>query len=43
MFKRLDDANLTINLKKSEFSKPCVEYLGYTVGQGKVKPVDALR
>ena len=41
VFKRLDDANLTINLKKSEFSKPCVEYLGYTVGQGKVQPADA--
>ena len=41
VFKRLDDANLTVNLKKSEFSKACVEYLGYTVGQGKVQPVNA--
>ena len=41
VFKRLDDANSTVNLKKSEFAKACVEYLGYTVGQGKVQPVDA--
>lgn len=38
---RLDDANLAVNLKKSELVKAHVEYLGYQVGQGKVRPVDA--
>lgn len=41
VFKRLDDANLAVNLKKSEFARAHVEYLGYQVGQGKVKPVEA--
>lgn len=41
VFMRLDDANLAVNLKKSELVKAHVEYLGYQVGQGKVRPVDA--
>lgn len=35
------DANLTINLMKSEFGKATVKYLGHIVGQGQVKPLDA--
>ena len=34
-------ANLTVNLVKSEFCHATVEYLGYIVGQGKIKPVKA--
>ena len=40
-FERLVDARLTINLAKSEFGKATVQYLGYVVGQGHVKPVEA--
>ena len=40
VFKKLDDANLTVNLVKSDFIKAHVDYLGYTVGQGKVKQFD---
>ena len=41
IFEKLLKANLTINLLKSEFRKATVTYLGYEVGQGKVKPVTA--
>ena len=41
LFRRLSEANLTINLVKSEFGCGYVTYLGHVVGQGKVKPVDA--
>ncbi|KAJ8018540.1 hypothetical protein HOLleu_43415 [Holothuria leucospilota] len=37
-FARLDDADLTINLKKSEIGQAHVTYLGHIVGQGKVSP-----
>ena len=40
-FERLTEAKLTINLSKSEFAQAQVTYLGYVVGQGKVKPVNA--
>ena len=40
-FQRIQDANLTINLLKSEFGKATVIFLGYVVGQGKVCPVTA--
>ena len=40
-FDRLTEAKLTINLTKSEFFHACVTFLGHTVGQGQVKPVDA--
>jgi hypothetical protein len=40
-FKRLSEANLTINLIKSEFGCGHVTYLGHVVGQGQVKPVEA--
>jgi len=39
VFKILDDANLTVNLRKSDFVKAYVDYLGYKVGQGRVQPV----
>ena len=35
---RLENANLTINLKKSEIGQAYVTYLGHIVGQGKVFP-----
>ena len=38
-FQRLSEANLTINLVKSEFGCGHVTYLGHIVGQGKVKPM----
>ena len=40
LFRRLEDANLTVNLSKSEFGKARLEYLGFIVGQGEVAPVD---
>ena len=40
-FKKLSDANLTINLAKSEFCCATVMYLGHIIGQGQVKPIDA--
>ena len=41
LFQKLSDANLTVNLAKSEFGQAHVVYLGYVIGQGKVAPVDA--
>ena len=41
LFQRLDDAGLTINLAKSEIGCAQVTYLGYVVGQGKVRPLSA--
>ena len=41
LFSRLRQANLTVNLVKSEFGHAHVMYLGHVVGQGQVKPVDA--
>ena len=38
LFDRLAAANLVVNLKKSEFAKATVTYLGHVVGQGKVLP-----
>ena len=36
---RLRRANLTVNLEKSRFLCPTVQYLGYIVGQGQIRPV----
>ncbi|XP_062907390.1 HSPB1-associated protein 1 homolog isoform X4 [Mobula hypostoma] len=41
LFKRLSEANLTVNLAKSEFSHAQVTYLGYVVGQGQLAPLQA--
>ena len=41
VFDRLSQANLTVNLSKSEFVKAKVTYLGHVVGQGVVAPVEA--
>lgn len=41
VFKRLQEASLTIHLAKCEFGKAMVTYLGKQVGQGCVRPVDA--
>jgi hypothetical protein len=38
---RLKEANLTVNLAKSEFGQAKVIYLGYVVGRGQVAPVEA--
>ncbi|XP_033761567.1 uncharacterized protein LOC117343335 [Pecten maximus] len=38
---RMSEANLTINLVKSELCCATVQYLGHTVGLGQVKPVQA--
>ena len=40
-FDRLTTAKLTVNLSKCEFACATVDFLGHTVGQGKVKPVRA--
>ena len=41
LFQKLSDANLVVNLKKSEFGKAKVTYLGHVVGQGQVAPRQA--
>ncbi len=41
LFDRLAEANLTINLAKSEFGHATVTYLGHEVGQGHIKPIYA--
>ena len=41
VFDRLRAARLTVNLAKSEFCQATVQYLGYVVGQGRIKPVAA--
>ena len=38
LFDKLSKANLVLNLKKSEFAKATVTYLGHVVGQGHVLP-----
>ena len=37
----LRQAQLTVNLAKSEFGQACVTYLGHVVGQGKIQPIQA--
>ena len=39
-FNQLSDAQLTINLNKTEFCKAHVPYLEHIVGQNQVKPID---
>ena len=41
LFQRLSDANLTVNLVKSDFCCATVTYLGHVIGHGKVAPVEA--
>lgn len=41
VFKKLQEAGLTINLEKSEFGKATVQYLGFEVGKGLLAPVNA--
>lgn len=41
LFQALSSANLTVNLKKSEFAHAHVTFLGHVVGQGNVAPVEA--
>ena len=41
VFERLEAANLTVKLAKSEFGTATVKYLGHTVGYGSVKPSEA--
>jgi hypothetical protein len=41
LFQRLSEANLTINLGKSEIGHAFITYLGHQVGQGKVLPKEA--
>ncbi|KAK7889547.1 hypothetical protein WMY93_025107 [Mugilogobius chulae] len=41
VFKRLSQANLTLNLAKCDFGRATVTYLGKIVGHGKVRPVNA--
>ena len=38
LFQRLSEANLTINLSKSDFCAAEVKYLGYIVGYGRITP-----
>ena len=41
LLKRLQEANLTVNLTKSEFAKATLNYLGFEVGRGQIKPLEA--
>lgn len=41
LFVKLSDANLVINLEKSDFARAQVTYLGHVVGQGHVLPREA--
>ena len=41
LLEALKEANLVVNLAKSEFLKGSVEYLGHVVGHGQVKPKHA--
>ena len=41
LFSRLTQANLTVNLTKSEFGHAHITFLGHIVGQGQVTPVMA--
>ena len=41
LFQKLQQANLTVNLAKSQFCHATIEYLGHIVGNGTVKPVGA--
>lgn len=41
LFVRLADANLTVNLAKSEIGQAKITYLGFNVGQGQVMPRQA--
>ncbi len=40
MFQCLSAASLTLNLRKCEFAKASVTYLGKQVGNGQVRPLD---
>ena len=40
-FDKLSEAQLTINLAKSEFCHATLTFLGHVVGQGQVKPIEA--
>ena len=40
-FDKLSEANLTINLAKSEFCHATLTFLGHVVGHGQVKPIEA--
>lgn len=40
VFKRLRNANLTLNLSKCEFGCATVTYLGKEVGNGQVRPLN---
>ena len=40
VFKRLEEANLTLNLAKCEFAQATITYLGKQVGRGQVRPLE---
>ena len=40
-FDKLSESKLTINLAKNEFCHATLTFLGYIVGQGQVKPIEA--
>ena len=41
VLERIQQANLTVNLEKSDFCRAQITYLGYQVGSGKVLPKDS--
>ncbi len=41
VFRRLSDANLTLNLSKCEFGSATVTYIGKEVGSGQVRPLNS--
>lgn len=41
LFDKLSEANLTVNLAKSDFCRATVTYLGHIVGDGQIKPIKA--
>ena len=40
-FERCSEAQLTVNLQKSDFCKATIVYLGHEIGQGQVRPIQA--
>lgn len=41
LFKRLEEANLTVSMAKSEIGKESLNYLGFNIGNSQIKPVVA--
>ena len=40
IFKKLEEAGLSVNLSKCEFGKPSLNYLGFTIDQEGLRPIE---